>query len=84
MAIRPIVDPDPLGLIADTEGISMPLSDWQGIARLGLTFNQVVRLYGHPPKAALPFFKPKDQPSRTAAPRPRRVAPASRRPRAKA
>jgi hypothetical protein len=50
MAIRLIVDPDPLGIIADTEGIQMPLSDWRGIARLGMTIEQVVRLYGHPPQ----------------------------------
>jgi len=57
MATRPIVDPDPLGIIADTEGIQMPLSDWRGIARLGMTFEQVVRLYGHPPKAVQHLFR---------------------------
>ena len=57
MAIRPIADPDPLGIIADTEGIQMPLSDWRGIARLGMTYEQVIRLYGHPPKAAQHWFR---------------------------
>jgi hypothetical protein len=57
MAIRPVVDPDPLGIIADTEGIQMPLSDWKGIAGLGLTYEQVVRLYGNPPKAAQRLFR---------------------------
>ena len=57
MAIRPIVDPDPLGIIADTEGIQMPLSDWRGIARLGMTYEQVVRLYGQPPKAVQLLFR---------------------------
>ena len=57
MAIRPVVDPDPLGIIADTEGIQMPLSDWKGIAGLGMTYDQVVRLYGHPPKAAQRLFR---------------------------
>ena len=74
MAIHPAADPDPLGIMADTEGIPMPLSDWQGIARLGLTFDQVVRLYGHPPKAALPFFRSKAKVSRSAG-RPRRARP---------
>lgn len=74
MAIHPAADPDPLGLMADIEGIPMPLSDWQGIARLGLTFEQVVRLYGHPPKAALPFFRPKAKASQSAG-RPRRAGP---------
>ena len=57
MAIRPIADPDPLGIIADTEGIQMPLSDWRGIARLGMTHEQVLRLYGHPPKAVQHLFR---------------------------
>lgn len=57
MAIRPIADPDPLGIIADTEGIQMPLSDWRGVARLGMTHEQVVRLYGHPPKAVQHLFR---------------------------
>jgi hypothetical protein len=57
MSIRPVVDSDPLGIIADTEGIRMPLSDWKGIARLGMTYEQVVRLYGNPPKAARHFFR---------------------------
>lgn len=57
MAIRPIVDPDPLGIIADTEGIPMPLSDWRGISRLGMTYEQVVRLYGQPPKAVQHLFR---------------------------
>ena len=41
---------------ADTEGIQMPLSDWKGIAGLGMTYDQVVRLYGHPPKGAQRLF----------------------------
>jgi hypothetical protein len=66
MATRPTVDPDPLGIIADTEGIQMPLADWQGIARLGLSYEQVVRLYGQPPKAAMSLFRPKAKVSRSA------------------
>ena len=57
MANRPIVDPDLLGIIADTKGIPMPLSDWRGIARLGMTYEQVVRLYGQPPKAVQHLFR---------------------------
>jgi hypothetical protein len=74
MPIHPAADTDPLGLVADTEGIAMPLSEWRGIARLGLTFDQVVRLYGHPPKAALPFFGPKTKVAQSAG-RPRRARP---------
>jgi hypothetical protein len=56
LAIRPTVDPDLLGIIADTADIQMPLSDWRSIARLGLTNEQVVRLYGQPPKAVRHLF----------------------------
>lgn len=57
MSSRPHVDPDPLGLIADTDGLPMPVSDWTAIARMQLTYDQVVRLFGEPPKAARHLFK---------------------------
>ena len=57
MSSRPHVDPDPLGLIADTDGLPMPVSDWKAIARMQLTYDQVVRIFGEPPKAARHLFK---------------------------
>jgi hypothetical protein len=68
MATQPTFDPDPLGLIADTEGIAMPLHDWRGIAKLGLPYDQVVRLYGDPPKAVQHLFHTVTKQRATAAP----------------
>lgn len=49
-------DVDPLGLSQDVEGRDGPLSDWKLIAGLNLPYEQIIKRFGTPPKAALPFF----------------------------
>jgi len=46
-----IVDPDPLGLIADIEGRPGPLSEWDLVAKMDLSWDEIVDLFGPPPQA---------------------------------
>ncbi len=47
---------DPLGLELDTKDYSGPLEDWKVISMLNLSFDQIVKLYGQPPKEAMKWF----------------------------